>query len=102
MWVINAARDPLFGEQSLQLQPVLLLLNRGSLEHQLRAAGLILAPCWRPERAAARVALVANPDPAELAALPALEWVQSLWAGVERIVAELPESLKVVRLVSQK
>ena len=51
------------------------------------------------ERAAARVALVANPDPAELAALPALEWVQSLWAGVERIVAELPESLKVVRLV---
>nr|WP_211110284.1 glyoxylate/hydroxypyruvate reductase A [Acuticoccus mangrovi] len=51
------------------------------------------------ERAAARVAVVANPEPAELAELPALEWVQSLWAGVERIVAELPESLKVVRLV---
>ncbi|SFH63102.1 2-hydroxyacid dehydrogenase [Albimonas pacifica] len=51
------------------------------------------------DRAAARVALAADPDPAELAALPALEWVQSLWAGVERIVAELPQSLKVVRLV---
>ncbi len=51
------------------------------------------------ERARVRVALVADPDPSELAALPALEWVHSLWAGVERIVADLPESLKVVRLV---
>ena len=38
--------------------------------------------------AAAEVAIVVNPDPADLAALPNLKWVQSLWAGVERLLAE--------------
>jgi len=42
------------------------------------------------ERAAAQVAVVANPDPSKVSALPNLVWVQSLWAGVERLVAELP------------
>ena len=42
------------------------------------------------ERRAARVAIVANPDPAQVAALPNLVWVQSLWAGVERLMTELP------------
>ncbi len=42
------------------------------------------------ERADARVAIVANPDPAKVAALPNLAWVQSLWAGVERLTADLP------------
>lgn len=52
------------------------------------------------ERAAAEVAIVANPEPAELTELPSLKWVQSLWAGVERLMAELPPSdLRVVRLV---
>ncbi|WP_136659040.1 glyoxylate/hydroxypyruvate reductase A [Nitratireductor sp. XY-223] len=51
------------------------------------------------DRAAARVAIVADPDPADLALLPNLEWVHSLWAGVERIVAELPvDGPKIVRL----
>ncbi|MCV0425003.1 MAG: glyoxylate/hydroxypyruvate reductase A [Roseibium sp.] len=43
------------------------------------------------ERSNAKVAIVANPDPAEVAALPNLAWVQSLWAGVERLAADLPE-----------
>ena len=51
------------------------------------------------ERAAARVAIVADPDPADLAALPNLVWVQSLWAGVERLVAELPPAIGIARLV---
>ncbi|MCK7613251.1 2-hydroxyacid dehydrogenase [Roseibium sediminicola] len=42
------------------------------------------------ERKLATVAIVANPDPAKVAALPNLVWVQSLWAGVERLTAELP------------
>ncbi len=42
------------------------------------------------ERGAAEIAVVANPDPAVLAQLPNLVWVHSLWAGVERMVAELP------------
>ncbi len=52
-----------------------------------------------PQRGKARVAIVANPDPAELDQLPALEWVQSLWAGVERMLAELKNPhIGIVRL----
>ena len=43
------------------------------------------------ERLSASVAIVANPDPAKVAALPNLVWVQSLWAGVERLAADLPQ-----------
>ena len=51
------------------------------------------------ERERAEVAIVANPDPADLRALPRLKWVHSLWAGVERLVAELPhDGPKIVRL----
>ena len=51
------------------------------------------------ELASAQVAIVANPDPAELKRLPNLVWVQSLWAGVERMVRELPdEKFKIVRM----
>jgi len=51
------------------------------------------------ERAAAKVAIVADPDPAELARMPNLAWVHSLWAGVERIVGELPmDGPTIVRL----
>ncbi len=52
------------------------------------------------ERDAVEVALIANPDPAEVAALPNLVWAHSLWAGVERVLAELgPAAPPVVRLV---
>jgi glyoxylate/hydroxypyruvate reductase len=51
-------------------------------------------------RLAARVAIVANPEPAQILQLPNLQWVQSLWAGVEKMMTELPPSdLKIVRLV---
>lgn len=52
------------------------------------------------QRETARVAIVANPDPQEVRALPALEWVHSVWAGVERLLGELgARPLHVVRLV---
>lgn len=35
-----------------------------------------------------RVALVANPDPADIETLTDLVWVQSLWAGVEKLISE--------------
>ncbi|MCJ2071541.1 glyoxylate/hydroxypyruvate reductase A [Methylobacterium sp. J-030] len=54
------------------------------------------------ERGAARVAIVANPDPAEVAALPSLVWVQSLWAGVERLVNAFDRPLPIVRLVDRE
>ena len=41
------------------------------------------------QRAQAQIAIVANPDPADIAKLPGLIWIHSLWAGVERLVSEL-------------
>jgi glyoxylate/hydroxypyruvate reductase len=59
---------------------------------------------WRemtPEQAdAAQVAIVASPDPADLARMPNLKWVHSLWAGVEKLMPALAGGdLKVARLV---
>ncbi len=51
-------------------------------------------------RQACKVAIVANPCPGDLQALPRLQWVQSVWAGVDRLMATLKGSpVKVVRLV---
>ena len=50
-----------------------------------------------------QVAIVANPDPKQIATLPNLVWVQSLWAGVEKLFdAGLDDSIKVVRLVDER
>jgi glyoxylate/hydroxypyruvate reductase len=46
------------------------------------------------------VAIVANPDPAVIRRFGNLAWMQSLWAGVERLVAEPAfASIPVVRMV---
>jgi glyoxylate/hydroxypyruvate reductase A len=56
-----------------------------------------LAPA---DRLQAQVAIVANPDPSEVAALPGLAFIHSLWAGVERLVLELGASAPpIIRLV---
>lgn len=54
------------------------------------------------ERAQVRVAVVADPDPEELERLPVLEWVQSTWAGVERILDELPSGIGIARMVDPR
>lgn len=52
------------------------------------------------QRAQAEIAIVANPDPADIAKLTGLKWIHSLWAGVERLVAELGTSAPpIVRLI---
>jgi glyoxylate/hydroxypyruvate reductase A len=52
------------------------------------------------EKQECTVAIVANPDPQDLASLPALRWVQSVWAGVERLVAQMGSTdISIVRLV---
>jgi len=60
-------------------------------------------PCSQVElkgRTQHEVAVVANPDPSDVATFSNLKWVQSLWAGVERIIQELPsDDLGIVRLV---
>jgi glyoxylate/hydroxypyruvate reductase A len=46
------------------------------------------------------VAIVANPDPAQVRRLGKLAWMQSLWAGVEKLVAEPAfATIPVVRMV---
>jgi glyoxylate/hydroxypyruvate reductase A len=52
------------------------------------------------ERSLVAAAIVANPDPADLTAFPNLTWVQSLWAGVDRILREMPDDkVQIVRLI---
>ena len=47
-----------------------------------------------------KTAVVANPDPADISALGDLVWVQSLWAGVEKLVTEPAlEKIGISRLV---
>jgi glyoxylate/hydroxypyruvate reductase A len=56
-----------------------------------------LDPSRRPD---VEIAIIANPNPADVAGLPNLALVQSLWAGVERLVSELgPSAPPIVRLV---
>lgn len=52
------------------------------------------------QRDSAVVALVANPNPAQLKNLRGLKWVQSLWAGVERMVSQLRDTkLPIARMI---
>lgn len=60
--------------------------------------------CIEPDDATRRdieVAIVANPPPGVLQGLPRLRLVQSLWAGVERLLADstLPAGVPVARMV---
>jgi len=52
------------------------------------------------QRLEAELAIVANPDPSHVTELSNIKWIHSLWAGVERLVAELgPGAAPIVRLV---
>jgi glyoxylate/hydroxypyruvate reductase A len=53
------------------------------------------------ERAAVDVAIVANPQPGQLVGYPNLGFVQSLWAGVDRLLDDpsLPAHLPLARMV---
>lgn len=56
---------------------------------------------WSDDDCDAEVAVVANPPPGALAAMPRLRFVQSLWAGVDRLLADptLPPGVPVARMV---
>ena len=55
----------------------------------------------RDEADSVEVALVANPPRASLAALPGLRLIQSLWAGVDRLLADdtVPAHIPLARMV---
>lgn len=74
-----------------------LSLLRAALPDETIDSLRTMAPADRPD---VDIAIVANPDPEDLKSLPSLVWVHSLWAGVERLVAELPGfTPPIVRLV---
>lgn len=63
-------------------------------------AVVALAELSEAQRLHCEVAVVANPRPEDLRRLPRLRWVHSVWAGVERLLADLGDAdLKIVRLV---
>jgi len=52
------------------------------------------------QRSQATIAIVANPSPEDLATLPNIVWIQSVWAGVERLLGELRDRpFEIVRMV---
>ncbi|WP_318013766.1 2-hydroxyacid dehydrogenase [Roseateles oligotrophus] len=62
----------------------------------------LLAPPSNPAEAAeVEVAIVANPEPGSLGGLPNLRLIQSLWAGVERLMQDLtlPPDVPLARMV---
>lgn len=45
------------------------------------------------------IAIAANPSEEQIIQFPNLVWVQSMWAGVEKLVKILPDNIALVRLV---
>lgn len=62
---------------------------------------LLERPQHADEAAQVEVAVVANPPPGSLAGLPKLRLIQSLWAGVERLLSDptVPVDVPVSRMV---
>jgi glyoxylate/hydroxypyruvate reductase len=78
-------------ERALWLQALRAALPEEQIETSLE----------RLQPAAVDVALVANPPPGALQGLPGLRLVQSLWAGVDRLLADatVPVDLPLARMV---
>jgi glyoxylate/hydroxypyruvate reductase A len=79
-----------------------------NLKRELATEDIYLAHQLNEQQASlVEVAIVANPDPKQLKDYPNLVWVQSLWAGVEGLVAHFRElnqkkkatELQLVRLI---
>jgi len=75
-----------------------LWLNK--LNEQISCASIVLPEqLSEEERSNVTIVIVANPKIEALDHYPNLIWVQSLWAGVEKLVGELPEKVQLVRLI---
>lgn len=74
---------------------------RAELEGALPQAQWLDLAAARAAPAAVEAAVVANPPPGSLQGLPALRLVQSLWAGVDRLLDDptLPTGVPIARMV---
>ena len=95
---------------SLPIIPFLTAIGASAIANEawltaLRAAMpgreiLPMAQVSAAARAAAQFAIVTNPDPLEVAQLPNLRWLQSVWAGIDGLLRGMPNpSFKLVRLI---
>src|SRR5689334_10629534 len=74
---------------------------RGHLATHLPAGESLVLGSHCDDKAAVDIALAANPLWGELATYPNLRFVQSLWAGVDRLLGDptLPRNITVARLI---
>ena len=74
---------------------------RGHLCAHLPAGESLVLGAECGDRAAVDIALAANPAWGELASYPNLRFVQSLWAGVDRLLGDpaLPRNITIARLI---
>ena len=74
---------------------------RGHLCAHLPAGESLVLGAECGDRAAVDIALAANPAWGELASYPNLRFVQSLWAGVDRLLGDpaLPRNVTIARLI---
>ncbi len=72
-----------------------------ALRQALPEATWLTPEAAREDPGAVQVAVVANPPPGSLTGLPGLRLIQSLWAGVDRLLADptLPPGVPVARMV---
>jgi len=70
------------------------------LQEQMNEYQIILFENLTTEqKLSSTVAIVANPNSKDIAQLKNLKWIQSLWAGVEKLLQDLPNSsFKIVRM----
>lgn len=74
---------------------------RGALSAAMPEAAWLDIAAARSQSADVQAAVVANPPPGSLRGLPALRLIQSLWAGVDRLLADatLPAGVPIARMV---
>ena len=73
----------------------------GRLKAELNASETLVLPGDNHDTSEVEIALVANPPAGVLAAYPRLTFIQSLWAGVDRLLGDplLPRGVPIARLV---
>jgi glyoxylate/hydroxypyruvate reductase len=97
-------------DQADPMQSIVPYVRRpGEIEHEALLDALVVAlpefhvvaldEVPRNRLAEIEVAIVDGPDPDQLAELANLQWVQSTWAGVEDLVAGLPERIRIARMI---
>ena len=79
----------------------LLALRQALPGHRLLLASEVAAGAALDDRPQIDAAIVANPPPGSLRGLPGLRLIQSLWAGVDRLLADptLPPGVPIARMV---